>query len=104
MAADGLSQKPPTTADIAEAKAKTNIHDFILAKINSFRVLPIFLDDPTPILADNYSGHFQKIAIYLTILRRPPEMDTKELNALRKKVLNPKFKTITFSIKIVRMC
>ncbi len=30
------------------------MNDFILAELNSLRVSPISLDEPTPILADNY--------------------------------------------------
>ena len=89
-AADGLSQRPPTAADTAEAKAKKDIDDFILAELNSLRVSPISLDEPAPILVNHYSDDSQKIATYLTTLRRPPEMDTKEFNAFKKKAI--KFK------------
>lgn len=61
--------------------------NFILAELNSLRVSPISLDEPTPILVDGYSDHFQKIAAYLTTLRRPLEMDAKEFNAFKKKAV-----------------
>ena len=69
--------KPFTAADIAEAKAKRDIDDFILAELKNLQVFPIWLDDPTPILADKYLDNSQKISTYLTTLRRPPEIDTK---------------------------
>lgn len=74
-------------ADLAEAKTKADIDDFILAEPNSFRVSPISLDEPTPILADSYSEDSRKIAIYLTSLRRPPDMNTKRFNAFKKKAI-----------------
>ena len=89
-AADRLSRRLPTAADIAEAETETCIDDFILAELNSLRVSPISLDKPTPILADKYSDNSSKIATYLTIMRRPPEMTTKEFNAFKKKAI--KFK------------
>ena len=88
--ADGLSWRPPTVADIVEVEAEKNIDDFILVELNSLRVSPIFLDEPAPILVNNYSDNSQKIATYLTILRQPPEMDTKEFNTFKKKAV--KFK------------
>ena len=90
MAADRLSRRPPTATDIVEVKAKKDIDDFILAELNSLRVSPISLDDPTPILADNYLDDSQKITTYPTTLRQTPEMDTKEFNSFKKKAV--KFK------------
>ena len=89
-AADGLSRRPPTAADIAEAEAEEDIDDFILAELNCLRVSPVSLDEPTPILADNYSDYSRKIATYLTTLHQSPGMDTKEFNAFKKKAV--KFK------------
>ena len=68
-AADGLSRQPLTAVDLAEAEAEEDIDDFILAELNCLRVSPIFLYEPTPILADNYSDQSRKIATYLTTLR-----------------------------------
>ena len=90
MVADGFSRRPSTAADIAEAKAEKNIDDFILAELNSLWVSPISLDELAPILINHYFDDSQIIATYLTILRRPPEMDTKEFNAFKKKAV--KFK------------
>ena len=89
-AADGLSRRPPTAADIAEAETETDIDDFILAELNSLRVSSISLDEPTPILADKYSDNSWKLTTYLTMMRRPSEMTTKEFNAFKKKAI--KFK------------
>ncbi len=89
-AADGLSRRPPIAADVAEVEAEEDIDDFILAELNCLQVSPISLDKPTPILADNYSDYSWKIATYLTTLRQPPEMSTKEFNAFKKKAV--KFK------------
>lgn len=69
MAADGLFRRPSTMGDIAEAKAEIDIDNFLLIKVNSLRVLPISLDDQTPILVDKYLDQSQKIATYLTKLR-----------------------------------
>ena len=89
-AADGLSRKPLTAVDLAEAENEGDIDDFILAELSSLRVSPISLDDPTPILVDNYSDDSWKIATYLTTLRRPAEMNAKEFIAFKKKAI--KFK------------
>ena len=56
-AADRLSRRPPTAADKAEAETEIDIDDFIFAKLNSLRVSPISLDEPTPIPADEYSDN-----------------------------------------------
>ena len=88
--ADELFWRLSIAVNIAETKAEKDIDDFILAELNSLRVSPIFLDEPAPILVNHYSDYSQKIAIYLTILRRPPEMDTKKFNAFKKKAV--KFK------------
>ena len=76
--------------DLAEAEAKTDINDFILTELNSLRVSPISPDKAIPILANGYSDYSQKIATYLTTLRRPEEMNSKEFSAFKKKPL--KFK------------
>lgn len=91
-AVDGLSWRPSTTANIAEAKTKTDINDFILTELNSLRVLPISLEESIPILADKYSDHSWKIATYLTTLRQPLEMTTKEFNAFKKNAIKFKVK------------
>ncbi len=85
-----LSWRPPTAGDLAEAEAEEEIDDFILTELNCLRVSPIFLDEPAPILTDNYSDYSRKIATYLTTLCRLPEMNTKEFNAFKKKTV--KFK------------
>ena len=86
-AADGLSRRPPTSADMAEAETETEIDDFILVELNSLRVSPISLNEQTPILADKYSDNSRKIVTYLTKIRRAPEMTTKEFNAFKKKAI-----------------
>ena len=89
-AADGLSWRPPTVADLAEIKAEANIDNFILAELNTLQVLPIFPNKSTPIIADDYSDYSQKIATYLTILCRLAKINSKEFNIFKKKAL--KFK------------
>ena len=54
-AADGLSRRPPTKANLAEAEAEPDIDEFILAKLNYLRVSPISVDEPTLILRDDYT-------------------------------------------------
>lgn len=51
---DGLFQRPLITVDIVEAEIKKNSDDFNLIEVNSLQVLSIFLDEPTPILVNNY--------------------------------------------------
>ncbi len=53
--ADGFFRRPRTTCDLAGAEAEQDINEFILAELNGLRVSPISLDEPTSILADNYS-------------------------------------------------
>lgn len=89
-ATDKLSRKPPIAANLVEAEAKTDIDDFILIKLNSPRVSPIFLDKLTFILANSYSDNSLKIATYLMTLHRPLEMTIKKFNAFKKKAI--KFK------------
>lgn len=90
MVADKLSRKLPTAVDIAEAKAEKDIDDFIFVELNSLRILSIFLDDLTLSLVNNCSDNSQKIATYLTTLRRPLKMDTKKFNTFKKKTINSK--------------
>ena len=77
-------------ANIAEAKAKKDLDNFIFAKLNSLWVSPIFLDKPAPILINHYFNNFRKIATYFTTLRQFPEIDTKKFNTFMKKAV--KFK------------
>ena len=89
-AADGLSRRPHTKADLAEAEAEPDIDEFILAELNCLRVSPISVDEPIPILQEGYTELSRKIATYLTTLRRPADMTIKEFNAFKKRAL--KFK------------
>lgn len=49
-----FSDEPHTAAHLIEIEAEEDINDFILAELNSLRVSLISLDEPTPILANNY--------------------------------------------------
>ncbi len=44
-----------------EVKAERNIDDFFLIELNNLQVFQVLLDDPTPILADNYLDNSQKL-------------------------------------------
>ena len=77
-------------ANLTEAKTEEDIDDFILAELNSLQISSIPLDEPTHTLVDNYSDYSRKIATYLTNLRQPPEINTKEFNTFKKKTV--KFK------------
>ncbi len=77
-------------ANLVEAKAKVDIDNVILVKLNNFQVLPIFLDKLTFILANSYLDNFLKIATHLTTLYQPPEMTIKVFNVFKKIVI--KFK------------
>ena len=65
-AADGLSRRPPTDQDLAEAAEEPDIDDFILAELNSLRVSPISVNAETPPLHEGYSKFSKKVATYLT--------------------------------------
>lgn len=75
MAANKFSCKSLTIINSIETKFKNDINDFILVKLNSLWVSPIFLDERDFTLVDNYFNKFWKIAIYLITLYQPPEMD-----------------------------
>lgn len=61
-------QKPFIAAYLVEIEAKDNIDKLTYAKLNSFQVLPIFLNKSISIFANGYSKHFSKIDIYSRIL------------------------------------
>lgn len=72
------------------AKAKKNIHEFILEELNSFFLFSILLTASISILANKYSQNFQKIAIYLTKLHSFFKTNTKKFRVFKKKAI--KFK------------
>lgn len=74
---DGFSRKTLAIANWVEAKAKTDINNFILIILNNFQVLLIFLEKSTLILANIYSNNLLKIVIYLITLYQPSKMTTK---------------------------
>lgn len=76
--------------DLEKAEAKLDIDKFILAKLNCFRVLPVSVDKPTPILKIGYTELLRKIATYLTTLQRPLKKSIKEFHIFKKQAL--KFK------------
>lgn len=90
IAADGLSCRPSTKTDLAEAKAEPDIDKFILAELNCLRVSPISMDKPIPILQEGYTKISKKIATYLNTFQRPANMTIKEFNVFEKRAL--KFK------------
>lgn len=73
--ADILFWRPLIAADKAKAKGEKNIDDFMLKKLNNFRIFPISLNNLTLSLADKYFNNSQKIATYLTKLCQLPKID-----------------------------
>jgi hypothetical protein len=60
-------------------------------QLDCVRVFSVSIDDEFSfILASDYFKKFQKIVVYLFILRKSAEMNQKELNMFKKKAL--KFK------------
>ena len=74
----------PTKLELAEAEADPDIEDFILAELNCLRVSPVSIHQETLVLQDGYSDLSRKIITYLTKLRKPSEMNSKEFNTFEK--------------------
>jgi hypothetical protein len=88
-AADGLSRKPPSPNDLKEAAEEEDIDDWVDTQLGCVRVFPVSVaeEEQPSILAPGYSEKSQKIAAYLSTLRKPPEMSLKEFNKFKKEAL-----------------
>ncbi len=89
-AVDELFRRPSIKANLEEEEAEPDIDEFILAELNCLQVSSISVDEPTPILHEDYTELSQKIATYLTTLQRPVNMGMKEFNSFKKQAV--KFK------------
>ena len=69
-AADGLSRRLQTELDNIDKAHKTDIEDFINAKLRALSIASIEVEEDTAdnILKNKYLEDLQKIAIYLTTL------------------------------------
>lgn len=85
MAADKLFEKLSIIINQIEIELKTNGNNFIFAELNSFQVLPIFLDELASILVNKYLNNSQKIATYFLILCQVSKIDTKDFYVFLKK-------------------
>lgn len=63
MAADKLFEKLFIIINPIEIELKTNGNNFIFAELNSFQVLPIFLDEPASILVNKYLKTLKKLLL-----------------------------------------
>jgi hypothetical protein len=96
-AADGLSRRPRTESDNVDEQYKTDIEDFIDAELGALSIAPVQAgidedssdgrEEPDGILEDGYSKDSQKIALFLTTLRKPSEMSRGEFRSFRKRAL-----------------
>ena len=90
-AADGLSRRPCTESDDADESVEVDINDFIEAELNSLQIAPLSVEEERseghdlttdeankPILDREYSQESLQIAEYLTTLRKPEQITTKE--------------------------
>ena len=78
----------PKASRIQEAmrKGQAAPNDIIDAESNVLRIAPVSAETRR-ILAPEYSGKMKSFAIYLTTMRRPAEITTKEARQLKQEAL-----------------
>lgn len=87
-AADGLSRRPPTEADLLENAASMDIDDFIDAELGSLRVSPARVsEEGERVLDESYSDKSERIATYLTTLQKPSDLTVKEFKKFKDEAL-----------------
>jgi hypothetical protein len=88
--ADGLSRRPRTgPGDIDEAH-ETDTDDFIDVELGALSIAPIQVEESATaddILEDGYSKDSQRIARYLTTLRKPDGINGTEFRAFKRRAL-----------------
>jgi hypothetical protein len=97
---DGLSRRPYTESDNTNESVEVDIDDFIEAELNSLRIIPLLVEEEQseghelttdesnePVLDGEYSQESLRIAEYLTTLRKPEQMTTKEFRKFKTHVL-----------------
>ena len=93
-AADGLSRRPRTESDDVDEMCELDIDEFVDAELGALSIAPIHADEiecektvVENVLEDGYSEDSQRIAQYLTTLRRPEGMGRSEFRAFKKRAL-----------------
>ena len=92
-AADGLSRRPRTASDDTDDSFEEDIEDFIDAELGALSIAPIRVEgelieeDEVNVLEEGYSEGSQRIAEYLTTLRKPEGMSRAEFRTFRKRAL-----------------
>jgi hypothetical protein len=100
MAADGLSRRPRTESDDTDESVEVDIDDFIEAELNSLWIAPLSVQEEQsvgydlttdksiePVLDGEYSQESLRIVEYLTTLRKPEQITTKEFRKFKTHVL-----------------
>lgn len=89
-AADGLSRRPSTGKDYKDTEEEIDIEDFLDAELGCIAVDLALTDDSEeiPVLEGKFSEESIQIATYLTTLRRPTQMNTKEFKKFKTKALH----------------
>jgi Integrase zinc binding domain len=92
-AADGLSRRPRTASDDIDDSFETDVEDFIDAELGALSITPIRSeeepneDNKVSVLEEGYSEDSQRIAEYLTILRKPEGISRNKFRAFKKRAL-----------------
>jgi hypothetical protein len=92
-AADGLSRRPRTRSDDVDECYETDIEDFIDAELGALSIAPVRAggqEEETAeekVLEEGYSEDSQKIARFLTTLRKPSGMGRGEFRAFKKRAV-----------------
>jgi hypothetical protein len=90
-AADGLSRRPRIESDDIDDALETDIEDFIDAELGALSIAPVRVEEraseEVSVLEDEYSGDSQRIAKYLTTLRKPENIRGSEFRNFKKKAL-----------------
>ena len=94
IVADRLSQRLQTESDNIDKQYKVDIEDFVNTELGALLITPVQADldskeveEPKGILEDRYSEDSQKIALFLTTLKKPSKISQGEFHAFRKHTL-----------------
>ena len=100
IAVDRLSWRPCIESDNTDESVEVDINDFIEAKLNSLQITPLLVKEERseghdlttnksnkPVLDREYSQESLQITEYLTTLRKPEQIITKEFWKFKTYVL-----------------
>jgi hypothetical protein len=91
IAIDSLSRRPRIESDDIDNALETDIKDFIDAELGALSIAPVRVEEPVcekvSVLEDSYSEDSQRIAKYLTTLRKPENMRGSEFRNFKKRAL-----------------